>query len=33
LSGQKIDSPVSVSPWMIGQLMALGPRYFGKSEG
>ncbi len=33
LSGQKIDSPVSVSPWMIGQLMALGPRYFGSSEG
>ena len=24
LSGQKIDSPVSVSPWMIGQLIALG---------
>ena len=24
LSGQKIDSPVSFSPWMIGQLIALG---------
>src|SRR5262249_50186399 len=33
LSGQKIDSPVSLSPWMIGQLIALGPRYFGSSEG
>ena len=24
--GQKIESPVSVSPLMIGQLIALGPR-------
>ncbi len=33
MSGQKIESPVSLSPWMIGQLIALGPRYFGNSEG
>ena len=25
-SGQKIDRPVSVSPWMIAQLIELGPR-------
>ena len=33
LSGQKIESPVSVSPLMIGQLIELGPRNFGSSDG
>ena len=26
LSGQKIDRPVLAEPWMIGQLIELGPR-------
>ena len=33
LSGQKIDRPVSVSPLMIGQLIADAPRYSGNSDG
>ena len=33
LSGQKIVSPVSDSPWMIGQLMELGPRCLGNNDG
>ena len=32
-SGQKMVSPVLVSPWMIGQLIELGPRCFGSNEG
>ena len=32
-SGQKIERPVSVSPSMIGQLMELGPRCRGSSDG
>jgi hypothetical protein len=32
-SGQKMVSPVRVSPWMIGQLIELGPRCLGSSEG
>ena len=32
-SGRKIVSPVSVSPSMIGQLIELGPRCFGSSDG
>ena len=32
-SGQKMVSPVSVSPLMSGQLMALRPRCRGRSEG
>ncbi len=31
--GRKMVSPVSVSPLMIGQLIELGPRYFGSSDG
>ena len=32
-SGQKIESPVSVSPMMIGQLIELRPRCLGSSDG
>ena len=31
--GRNMVSPVSVSPLIIGQLMELGPRYFGSSDG
>src|SRR6266705_687390 len=31
--GRKIERPVLASPRMIGQLIELGPRYFGKSDG
>ena len=31
--GRKSVRPVSVSPLMIGQLIELGPRYFGSSDG
>jgi hypothetical protein len=33
LSGQKIVSPVLSAPWMIGQLIELGPRWRGSSDG
>ena len=33
LSGQKMLSPVFVSPKMIGQLMELGPLCMGRREG
>ena len=33
LSGQKIVRPVRFSPQMIGQLMELGPRWWGSSDG
>ena len=32
-SGQKIEMPVVVSPWMIAQLIALRPRWRGSSDG
>ena len=32
-SGQKIETPVVASPWMIAQLIALGPRWRGRSDG
>ena len=32
-SGQNTDSPVVRSPWMIAQLIALGPRWRGRIDG